>query len=352
MADLARRFASNPLVTPADVPPSRPDLTVKCAFNPGAFRYQGRIGMLMRVAEFAPSDAQYVRTPVVDPSVDGGIGIAEFRRDTPGLDCSDPRLFEVNGTTYLTSLSHLRLAWSTDGEHFRVEPKPAFAPARDLETFGIEDARVTELEGTYYLTFTMVSPMGVGVGLVSTTDWQAFHHHGMIIPPHNKDCALFPARIGERYWCLHRPSGVGLGGNYIWLASSPDLQHWGGHVCIATSRPGLWDSQRVGAGAEPILTEAGWLAIYHGCDARSRYCLGALLLDREDPRRVIARSAEPIMEPTAPYEQQGFFGNCVFTNGHVLEDADTVLLYYGASDTVSCGARLSLRAVLASLDLG
>jgi predicted GH43/DUF377 family glycosyl hydrolase len=109
----------------------------------------------------------------------------------------------------------------------------------------------------------------------------------------------------------------------------------------------MWDSQRVGAGAEPILTDAGWLSIYHGADDASRYCLGGLLLDREDPTRVLARSATPIMEPTAAYEQKGFFGNCVFTNGHVL-DGDDVLLYYGASDTVTCGARMSLRAILDS----
>ena len=100
----------------------------------------------------------------------------------------------------------------------------------------------------------------------------------------------------------------------------------------------MWDSARVGAGAAPIRTPEGWLEIYHGADERHRYCLGALLLDLEAPWKVIRRSREPIMEPIAEYEQTGFFGNVVFTNGHVV-DGDTVTLYYGASDTVICGAQ-------------
>ena len=89
--------------------------------------------------------------------------------------------------------------------------------------------------------------------------------------------------------------------------------------CIAMSRPGMWDSARVGAGAAPIRTESGWLEIYHGANKDNRYCLGALLLDLNDPSKVIARSNEPIMEPIAPYEQTGFFGNVIFTNGQIVE---------------------------------
>ena len=186
------------------------------------------------------------------------------------------------------------------------------------------------------------------MGLRSTTDWRDIRQHGMIFPPHNKDCAIFGEQIGGRYFALHRPSSPSIGGNYIWLAESPDLDHWGGHRCIAHSRPGMWDSARVGAGAAPIRTPEGWLEIYHGADANHRYCLGALLLDLESPWKVLARSREPIMEPIADYERTGFFGNVVFTNGHVV-DGDTLTLYYGASDSVICGARLSIREILQTL---
>jgi predicted GH43/DUF377 family glycosyl hydrolase len=132
------------------------------------------------------------------------------------------------------------------------------------------------------------------------------------------------------------------------MAFSDDLKHWGGHCPVARTRPGMWDSVRIGAGAAPIYTERGWLEIYHGADHNSRYCLGALLLDLEEPSKVVARSAEPIMEPVEEYERKGFFGEVVFTNGHLV-DGDEITLYYGASDSVICGAKLSLDKILRSL---
>jgi len=110
----------------------------------------------------------------------------------------------------------------------------------------------------------------------------------------------------------------------------------------------MWDSARVGAGAAPIKTSEGWLEIYHGADANHRYCLGALLLDLNDPSKVLARSEFPLMEPTEEYELTGFFGNVIFTNGHLVNN-DTISLYYGASDEVICGAELSIQSILQTL---
>jgi predicted GH43/DUF377 family glycosyl hydrolase len=200
----------------------------------------------------------------------------------------------------------------------------------------------------FYLTFTEVSEFGVGVGLIHTSDWKNFKREGMIFPPHNKYCAFFDEKINEKYYALHRPSSPELGGNYIWIAQSPDLIHWGQHMCIATVREGMWDSVRIGAGASPIKTDQGWLEIYHGANHENRYCLGALLLDIHDPSKVLARSFKPIMEPMQTYEQNGFIGNVVFTNGHYVK-GDDIFIYYGASDQVICGARISLTEVLASL---
>ena len=104
----------------------------------------------------------------------------------------------------------------------------------------------------------------------------------------------------------------------------------------------------VGAGGAPIRTPQGWLEIYHGATANpTRYCLGALLLDLDEPWKVLARSNDPIMEPLADYEQVGFFGNVVFTNGHLV-DGDEVTIYYGASDSVICGAKFSISEILAT----
>jgi predicted GH43/DUF377 family glycosyl hydrolase len=170
----------------------------------------------------------------------------------------------------------------------------------------------------------------------------------MVFPPHNKDCALFPERIADKFYALHRTSSPELGGNYIWIAESPDLEHWGNHRCIAHTRGGRWDCARIGAGASPIKTNLGWLEIYHGANRDNRYCLGVMLLDLERPWKVIARSEEPVMEPLEPYERNGFFGEVVFTNGHVI-DGDSVTVYYGASDSVVCAARFSIAALLDSV---
>jgi predicted GH43/DUF377 family glycosyl hydrolase len=249
-------------------------------------------------------------------------------------------------------MSYLRLVYSDDGINFHDNPDyPPIFGKGDLESFGIEDCRVTTMKDGYYLTFTEVSSVAVGVGLMSTSDWKKFNRHGMIFPPHNKDCALFDEKVNGKYYALHRPSSPELGGNYIWIAESYDREYWGNHHCVATTRNNSWDSARIGAGSSPIKTDKGWLEIYHGADENNCYCLGALLLDINEPSRVIARSKNPIMEPTADYEKQGFFGNVVFTNGNYIEN-DTIHLYYGASDEVICQADLSISEILSTLTIG
>jgi predicted GH43/DUF377 family glycosyl hydrolase len=344
LSDLARRFPENPILTPRDLVPSTPGLEVTCLLNPAAFRFAGRIWLLVRVAERPQQQAGRTSFPIFTSQ--GALEILDFDNADPELNLSDPRVLSYAGVEYLTTLSHLRLVSSDDGRRFEATPDyPLLVGSSGLETYGIEDCRVAQIGSDYHLTYTAVSPHGVGVGLRTTTDWRSFRSQGMILPPHNKDCALFEETVGGLYYALHRPSSPNLGGNYIWLAESPDLRHWGNHRCVAHSRPGHWDSARVGAGAAPIRTSRGWLVIYHGADASHRYCLGALLLDLKQPWKVLARSQEPIMEPTADYEQTGFFGSVVFTNGHLL-DKDELTIYYGASDTVICGARFSIQEIL------
>jgi beta-1,2-mannobiose phosphorylase / 1,2-beta-oligomannan phosphorylase len=344
--DLADRFPQNPLLTPQDIQPSTPGLKVECLLNPAAFRFDGRVWLLLRVAERPEQTPGVISFPVLD---NGTIRIQEFSKNDPRLDDSDPRVINFDGEDFLTTLSHLQLVSSEDGVHFREEPSfPRLMGEGPYETFGIEDCRVSRIGSRYYLTYSTCSPNGVIVGMRSTEDWREFIHHGVAFTAHNKDCALFDEKIGGKYYALHRPSSPEIGGNYIWIAESEDLIHWGNHRCIARTRPGMWDSARVGAGAAPIRTERGWLEIYHGATAENRYCLGALLLDLDEPWKVLARSREPIMEPVAAYEKVGFFGNVVFTNGHVV-DGDQLTVYYGASDSVICAARFSIRAILSTL---
>lgn len=317
--------------------------------NPGVFVMDGRICMIIRVAERPEQKEGKISFPVYE---DNRFKVLEFDRDSPDIDLSDPRVINYKGQDYLTTLSYMRLVFSDDGVHFYEDSKyPPVFGSGFYESFGIEDCRVATMDDGYCLTFTEVSPVAVGVGMMRTRDFRHFTHEGMIFPPHNKDCALFEEKIDGRYYALHRPSSPELGGNYMWIAESPDRIHWGRHKCVATTRKGFFDSARLGAGASPIRTDEGWLEIYHGADSSNRYCLGAMLLDLKDPSRVLARSSEPIMEPVAPYEQTGFFGNVVFTNGQIV-DGDTVHIYYGASDEVICKADFSIKEILAMLKDG
>jgi predicted GH43/DUF377 family glycosyl hydrolase len=345
--DIAKRFEQNPLLRPADLQPGIKGMEILCLLNPGVFRYNNKIWLLLRVAERPKQIEGKISFPIYNEK--GEIEVLSFDVNDPDLDATDPRVINYKKKDYLTTLSYLRLVCSDDGINF-YEPEgyPPIFGKGELETFGIEDCRVATIGKEFVLTFTEVSEFGVGVGMIKTTDWKNFSRQGMIIPPHNKDCAVFEEKINDKYFAFHRPSSPELGGNYIWLAESPDLIHWGQHKCIAVVRPGMWDSVRVGAGGPPIRTEKGWLAIYHGANQHHRYCLGALLLDINDPTKVLARSIDPIMEPDMPYEQTGFFGNVVFTNGHYV-DGDTINFYYGASDEVICGAKFSISEILATL---
>lgn len=346
------RYEENPLITPADIKPHREDFEVIGVFNAGVAEYNGEVLLILRVAERPVShDPNVVKAPVYGPET-GKLEIYEFRVDDPVYDFSDPRVIrtkeESGEFVYLTSLSYLRIARSTDGRIFTIDEKPFVYPSTELETFGIEDPRVTKIEDTYYIYFSAASPVGVGEAMVSTKDFVTIEHHGLIFAPENKDVVIFPEKINGKYYALHRPVPKSAGKPEIWIAESENLLHWGNHGHLLGLREGMWDSGRMGAGAVPIKTGKGWLELYHGATKDNRYCMGAVLLDLNDPTRVIARSDAPILEPEADYETAGFFGNVVFSCG-ALVDGDVVKMYYGVADTSMACAELSLREILDSL---
>ncbi len=347
MSDIAVRNKQNPILSPEMLKSSDALMIIECLLNPGVFKFNGKTWLLVRVAERTVQDEGSLSVPIYNEN--GKVEILNFDLKDPSLEASDARVITYDGVDYLTTISHLRLVSSTDGTHFSEdESYPSLFGEGAYESYGIEDCRVAQIDDIYYLTYTMVSPNGVGVGLRTTKDWKTFERKGMIFSPHNKDCAIFEEKINGKYYALHRPSSPQLGGNYIWLAESPDAVHWGNHKCIAKTRQGKFDSKRLGAGAAPIKTKKGWLEIYHGATEKNRYCLGALLLDLDDPTKLIARSEAPIMEPIAAYEKNGFFGNVVFTNGHRV-DGDTITMYYGASDQYVCMAEFSIEDILQTL---
>lgn len=376
MSFAVNRLPENPLITPEDVVPLHPDWEVVCAFNAGAIQIDGETLLLLRVAERprpttpraadtllhltgveptsepfqpdAPASA-YVSVPLLDvTSGTPQVVVRYLRTDTPGLDLSDPRMIHHGTETFLTSISHLRLARSRDGVHFEVEKDAALRATDPLEEFGVEDSRITALDGRYLVNYTAVSRHGIATALATTSDFRVFERHGVIFCPENRDVTIFPAKIGGRYCALHRPVPNVIGAPSVWLAWSDNLTDWGAHRYLFGGRPGMWDSHRIGGGAVPIKTEHGWLEIYHGVDASGQYALGAILLDHREPWRILGRSPEPILKPEADYEKTGFYGNVVFTCGCVAR-GDALRVYYGAADAVTAAADVSIGDVLGSL---
>jgi predicted GH43/DUF377 family glycosyl hydrolase len=346
------RLKENPIITPRDVPPSRPDYEVVGAFNPGVIEYNGEILLLLRVAE-RPKDKDPFEqvAPILNPKT-GEVELFRVRNDDPNItSIPDARSFYYKGEMFLTSISHLRLARSRDGIRFTVDPKPAVFPERYYETYGLEDPRITRIEDTFYISYKVVSDKGICTGLITTEDFKTFRRHGIIFCPENLDVVLFPEKIDGQFWALTRPVPRYIGPRGVWIASSPDGVHWGNHQPLLLPREGLFDGGKTGGSCVPIKTEEGWIEIYHGSDIMDRYSLAAALLDLQDPTKVIARSRRPLMEPEADYELHGFYGNVVFACGAVERTEGTIWLYYGASDESTAAARMTREDLFSGLDL-
>jgi len=248
-------------------------------------------------------------------------------------------------------ISHFTVARSNDGvSNWKIDAEPTLRPEpaeHPEELWGIEDPRVTLLEelGQWGVTYNAFSKGGPLISLATTKDFRAFERLGPVMPPEDKDAALFPSRIGDRWAMLHRPVARSpqLPTN-IWLSFSPDLRHWGHHQEIIYAREGSWwDANKIGLSAPPIETSEGWLVLYHGVrttPSGSIYRLGLVLLDLEDPIRVMRRTDEWIFGPKAAYEREGDVDDVVFPCGWTTKD-DIVNMYYGAAD--SCIALASVK---------
>ena len=185
--------------------------------------------------------------------------------------------------------------------------------------------------------YTAYSHGGPLVSLAVTADFKDFTRLGPVMPPEDKDAALFPVRFDGRWAMLHRPVAKAPNTSAdIWLSFSPDLKHWGGHREIIRARSGgWWDANKIGLSTPPMATKEGWLILYHGVRVTasgSIYRLGLALLDLEDPSRVIRRSEEWIFGPKASYECDGDVDDVVFPCGWIRKK-DRIFMYYGAADS-------------------
>ncbi|MFH5185187.1 glycoside hydrolase family 130 protein [Paenibacillus sp. TAB 01] len=346
------RHIKNPLITPKDVKPLRDDFTVECVFNAGVARYKDEVILLLRVAERPKQeDANKLRVPILRQKGDTfEVDIHTLDRSDAAYDFSDPRKVkqkDIDTYVYLTSMSHLRLARSKNGVDFVVEEKAFIFPSNRYEAFGTEDSRITLLDGVYYINYTAVSDKGITTALAKTTDFESVERMGIIFTTENRDVTIFPEKIGGQYFALHRPVPKQIGRAEMWTATSPNLTHWGEHQFLM-GVDSVWESLKIGGGAVPFKTEKGWVEIYHGADRTNRYSLGAVLLDLEDPNKIIAKTKEPILEPEAIYEVEGFFGNVVFTDGVLFED-NIVKIYYGGADNVIALAEIHIEELYRAL---
>ena len=302
--ELFKRYEGNPILTADDWP-----YTAHTVFNPAATLYNDKTILLVRV--------------------------------------EDKRGF-----------SHLTLASSEDGfTNWEIDKIPTLQPDPENypeEIWGIEDPRITYLEdlSQWAITYTSYSQGGPLVSIATTSDFKTYDKMGPIMPPEDKDAALFPVRFNGRWALLHRPMPAYHSmGAHIWLSYSPDLKYWGDHqILFKARRGGWWDANKIGLSTPPLETPDGWLILYHGVRQTvggAIYRLGIALVDLETPARVLKRSDEWIFGPNENYERDGDVDDVVFPCGWIHDKkTDQVRLYYGGADSVIAVATAQLSDLL------
>ncbi len=296
------RYAGNPILTVDDLP-----CESNAVFNSGCLKHKGRYIMMLRIED-----------------IDGA--------------------------------QHFRMAHSNDGCTFDVSADPVcIPPSDDMERFELlcYDPRLTWLpeDEQFYICYAAHGTKGVRVAMAKTKDFKTFERIGYGSQPDNRNGVLFPEKIKGRYARFDRPTlAHGQGGKGdLWMSFSPDLTHWGDARLVAETRAERWDGHKIGAGPAPIKTDEGWLVLYHGVYERCNglvYRCGVMLLDLDEPWKVIARSKGYVLSPRENYERIGDVDNCIFVTGNILEDDGTVKIYYGAADTVMCMATARLEDLM------
>ena len=243
----------------------------------------------------------------------------------------------------LNGRSILGIAESNDGYNFQVNDKPFMIPStegifKEYEAYGVEDPRITFIDGEYLITYSAYSRHGVRIGLAKTKDFKSVERVSFITESDYRNVVIFPEKFGGLYARLDRPHSE-ISPWSIWISYSPDLKYWGESKLIMNPLQYHWDEMKIGPGAPPIKTTRGWLSIYHGVFPTmdgSVYRLGVALHDLEDPSKIIAVGDEWILQPEEVYEITGYVHNVVFTCGAVPEEDGSVKIYWGGADKVMC----------------
>jgi len=287
LQEIITRHPANPILTADDIPGG-----ASSVFNSGFIRHEGKVVGLLRVE----------------------------RRD---------------GT------QSIRYAESADGLKFDITDELMLvAQAEPHLTYeeAIYDPRITKIDDTFYATYASENRFGCQVGLSRSKDLKHWEKMELIAEPDNRNIVLFPEKINGLYCRLDRPFSRQQGG--IWVSYSPDLVFWGIHRNIMESRRFHWDRGKIGPGAPPLRTDAGWLVVYHGTTPYCNglvYRLGLALLELDDPTVVISRPAEYLLSPKADYERVGDVPNVCFACAAIPgADGELLNIYYGGADQVVC----------------
>jgi len=260
-----------------------------------------------------------------------------------GVTKFDGRYIMLFRSHLATGRSIIGIAESEDGFNFKARPEPFVVPSdegdfREYEEFGVEDPRITALEGAYYITYSAYSRYGVRTGLAKTTDFESVERVAFITQADYRNTVIFPEKINGRYARLDRPHS-NMSPWSIWLSYSPDLRYWGDSRLVMKPVKYHWDAMKIGPGAPPIHTDKGWLSIYHGVFPTMDghiYRLGVALHKLDDPAEILGVGDRWILQPEDEWEVVGYVHNVVFTCGAVPEDDGTLKLYWGGADKVMC----------------
>ena len=302
MKKIIRRYEKNPILTAKDIP-----WECERCYNPAAFRFGDKYALLVRVWE-------------------------KGRKESVALALSD------------------------DGYHFTVEEKPVLTPGEG-DQGRLNDPRVTQIGDTYYICYCSDPESGIVIGLKSTKDFKTFQNYGYSLPD-NRNAVMFPEKINGNYAMLCRPFSrqYYLDKGYdIWIRYSPDLEFWGKNARVLSYTDVSWANNKIGPGPQPIKTDKGWLVIYHGAELTDEnaegwakiYRAGVMLLDLDDPSKVIANAKAPLFEPETDYERDPFYRpDIVFPSGIIAENDGRIKIYYGAADNCVAVAETTVEELL------
>ncbi|MBU1077980.1 MAG: glycosidase [Spirochaetes bacterium] len=299
---------------------------------------------------------RYAKNPILKPILQNPWeAIITFNTAAINLDNRVHLIYRARGCR--GGISRFGYASTKDGYTIdeRLD-KPIFtvSPDTDIDCHGVEDPRIAQIGDRLYMTYSaygyvpgMYSQMSwvqIAITSISVKDFlkKNWNWSERIYPfPYtdNKDAALFPEKIKGKYVLMHRIP------QHIWIGYSDDLKHWEDNNIIMYPQGWDWEYYKIGGGGTPIKTEKGWIIIYHAVDNKMVYRLGLAVLDLEDPKKVIYRHPEPILEPEEEFELQGDVSNVTFTCGAVEKDGQ-LFVYYGAADTVICVATADVKDIL------